>query len=104
MSVMEQETVRERMMNLEREHMQAIQTLEATFEKRLQLHQSEMHAQMAAKDDQQMHVEEAMKRVNQECAGIVTHCLLAPCVPRVSLLCIQSEVQRRTPAQAGRCF
>lgn len=56
-------------MELEREHMQAMHTLEATFEKRLQLQQSEMHAQIAARDDQQLHVEETMQRVNRACAG-----------------------------------
>lgn len=54
---------------LEREHMQAMTTLEATFEKRLQLQQSEMRAQIAARDDQQLHIEETMRRVNDACAG-----------------------------------
>jgi hypothetical protein len=58
--------------SLEREHMHALHTLEATFEKRLKLQQTEMYAQITTRDDQQLHVEEAMSRVHQACAGAGT--------------------------------
>lgn len=64
--------MRDKLGLLEREHMQAMHTLEATFEKRLRLQQSEMHAHLAARDDQQLGVEESIQRVHQECAGAGT--------------------------------
>jgi hypothetical protein len=64
-----QERVRDKLAKLERDHMHAMHALEATFEKRLRLQQSQMHTQIAARDDEQLHVQETMHRVHQACAG-----------------------------------
>jgi hypothetical protein len=61
--------VREKLIALEKEHMLAVDAMEATFEKRLQLQKQESHARLANMEDNKFCMEETLQRVNRACMG-----------------------------------
>lgn len=69
-----QETVREKIIVMEKEHMLAVDALEATFEKRLQLQKQESTARLATMDDKKFYAEETLQRVHRACAGRLWLC------------------------------